>query len=154
MYKLKTIISDSYGFSVKVSLKNILPICGLFGSFLYATNMRTIQFEDYSLTSQTVSGPVAIGEPMRPLWILLSVPFEILMIAFGWGVWISAGSNCALRFAGGLLLVTYAVTVIAWPFSPMHLQGEETNISVSICKYLFKLYFKDENIYDTWRYRP
>ena len=43
------------------------------------------------------------------------------MIAFGLGVWGSAGRKRALRFVGGLL-VAYGVVGLAGPFFPIHLR--------------------------------
>jgi hypothetical protein len=52
---------------------------------------------------------------MVPLFLVYSV----LVIAFGVGVWESAGRQRALRVVGGLL-VAYGVVCLAGPFFPMH----------------------------------
>jgi hypothetical protein len=41
------------------------------------------------------------------------------VIAFGWGVWKSAGRDRSLRIVGGLL-VAYGSLGLLWPFAPMH----------------------------------
>jgi len=117
---METTISNSTGFSERVSLKQILLICGILSSLLYAAMMITIQYEGYSLTSQVPSELSAIGAPTRSLWIPLGFVYTVLMIAFGLGVWVSDGSNRALRVVGGLLLFTYGVLAFVWPFAPMH----------------------------------
>jgi hypothetical protein len=58
----------------------------------------------YSLTSQTISELSAIDAPSRPLWLALGLVYSLLLIAFGVGVWRSAGPKRALRVAGGLLV--------------------------------------------------
>ena len=75
----------------------------------------------YTIASQTVSELSAVGAPTRILWVLLSIPYTLLSIGFGWGVWKSGSTNHRLRIVGGLLLA-YSVLGIAWPFAPMHLR--------------------------------
>ncbi len=95
--------------------------CGIFSSLLYvAMNIFVPMFyAGYSSVTQTVSELSAIGTPTRMLWVILSVGYTLLVTAFGWGVWQSAGSNRYLRMAG-ILLFTYGITSILWPFAPMH----------------------------------
>lgn len=104
-------------------LRKILLICGIIASLHYiAINIFVpAQFPGYSIASQTVSELSAVGAPTRTLWILLCIPYTLLMIAFAWGVWKSAGGNRPLRIAGGLL-IAYAAIGILWPFAPMHLR--------------------------------
>jgi hypothetical protein len=102
-------------------LRKVLLVCGILSSLLYiAMNViGAMQFEGYSSISQTVSELFAIGAPSRPLWVLLGILYQVLMIAFGLGVWLSAGGKRALRIVGGLLLA-YGVIGLAGPFVPMH----------------------------------
>jgi hypothetical protein len=101
----------------------LLLISGIFSSLLYvAMNVFVpMQWEGYSSASQTVSELSAIGAPSRPLWVGLGIVYDLLLIAFGLGVWMSAGEKRALRVAGGLLVAIGAISP-AWP--PMHLRGE------------------------------
>lgn len=75
----------------------------------------------YNCASQTVSELSAIGAPTRLLWFWLCTPYTPLVIAFAWGVSKSAGQNCPLRIAGGLL-IAYGALGFLWPFAPMHLR--------------------------------
>jgi hypothetical protein len=75
--------------------------------------------EGYSRISQTPSELTAIGAPTRSLWMQLGAVYTVLVIAFGWGVWKSAGRDRALRIVGGLL-VAYGSLGLLWPFAPMH----------------------------------
>ena len=100
-------------------LRKILLVCGIVSSLLYvAMNIFVaMQWEGYSSASQTVSELSAIGAPTRPLWLSLGVFYTLLMIAFGWGVWVSAGRNRPLRIVGGLIIAYGAIG----PFCPpMH----------------------------------
>jgi hypothetical protein len=103
-------------------LRKMLLVCGILSSLLYvAMNiLGAMQYKGYSSGSQTVSELSAIGAPTRSLWGWLGPLYSLLVIAFGWGVWISAGRKRALRIVGGLIMVGFAVTGVAWLFAPMH----------------------------------
>lgn len=110
--------------------RKILLVCGILSSLLYvAMNIFVaMQFEGYSSVSQTVSELSAIGAPTRALWISLGALYTLLVLAFGLGVWLSAGRNRPLRGAAGLLLA-YGVVGFVWPFAPMHLRGTEITLT-------------------------
>jgi hypothetical protein len=105
-------------------------ICGILSSLLYvAMNIvAAVRYEGYSSVSQTVSELSAIGAPTRPLWVLLGIPYTLLVTAFGWGVWESAGRNRSLRVVG-VLLVSYGALGVLWAFAPMHLRGSEFTLT-------------------------
>jgi hypothetical protein len=114
-----TTISVPSGLSGKVLWKKVLLICGIVSSVVYvAVNMYVpAQYPGYQIASQTVSELSAIGAPTRTLWVILLSFYTLLIVAFGWGVWISAAGNRWLKIAGFLLIV-YAIIGLAWP--PMH----------------------------------
>jgi hypothetical protein len=101
-------------------LRKALLVCGVLSSLLYGTMMIAIRFEGYSPISQTVSELSAIGAPTRPLWMLLGPVYELLVVAFGVGVWVSARGKHALRVVGGLFVAFGVLGGLAWPFAPMH----------------------------------
>jgi hypothetical protein len=105
-----------------------LLLCGVASSLYYAlmTAYVTSQAEGYSSLSQVVSELSAIDAPTRGLWVTLGVPYMLLLMAFGWGVWLSAGPSRALR-AVGALYVAEALIGAFWP--PMHLRGAETTLT-------------------------
>ena len=100
-----------------------LLVCGILSSLLYVamTIFVAMQWEAYSSASQTISELSAIGAPTRSLWAVPGAIYTILVTAFGWGVWKSAGRSRALRIAGGLI-VAYGSLGVLWPFAPMHLR--------------------------------
>ena len=120
---MTTTISLSTGLSGKVLLTKVLLICGIISSLHYAAIniIVPMQWPAYNSASQTVSELSAIGAPTRALWNWLCIPYTLLVIAFAWGVWKSAGRNRPLRVAGGLMIAYGALGVI-WPFAPMHLR--------------------------------
>jgi len=93
--------------------------CGIASSLLYAVMMWGIRYEGYSPISQVPSELTAIGAPTERLWALLGPIYTLLIAAFGWGVWRSAGRNRTVRIVGGLVMA-YASLGILWPFAQMH----------------------------------
>jgi hypothetical protein len=100
-------------------LRKALLVCGIFSSLLYGTMIGAIRFEGYSPISQTVSELSAIGAATRTLWMLLGAAYDLLVLAFGAGIWVSAGGKRALRLVGGLV-VALGMLGWAWPFASMH----------------------------------
>ena len=100
-------------------MRRILLICGILSSLLYVGMVWLIQFEGYSRISQTPSELTAIGAPTRPLWMLLGSMYDVLIIAFGAGVWVSAHRKRALRVVG-ILLFAFGMLGVVWPFASMH----------------------------------
>ena len=100
-------------------LRKVLLVCGILSSLLYAAMIGAIRFEGYNPISQTVSELSAIGAPTRPLCMVLGAVYDALVLAFGLGVWASAGGKRALRVVGGLLLALGMFGWV-WPFASMH----------------------------------
>ena len=99
--------------------RKALLVYGILSSLLYVamTAFVALQWQGYSSAAQTVSELSAIGAPTRPLWVVLAIPYTLMVAAFGWGVWQSAGGNRSLRAVGALLMAQGAIG-LAWP--PMH----------------------------------
>src|ERR1700693_1810283 len=98
-------------------VRKVLLACGIVSSVLYvAMNVFVpMQWEGYSSASQTVSELSATGAPTRSLGVLPGAVYTVLMIAFGLGVWKSAGRMRALRIVGCLILA-YGSLGLIWPF--------------------------------------
>lgn len=94
--------------------------------YIAANIIVPTQFAGYSMMSQTVSELSAVNSPTRALWLALVVPYGFLLIAFGWGVWLSAAERTSLKVAG-VLLIAYGVLGFFWP--PMHLRGDEFTLT-------------------------
>jgi hypothetical protein len=102
-------------------VQKTLLFCGVLSSLWYvAINIIVpIQDPNYNITSQTVSELSAIDAPTRTLWVLLCIFYSLLLIAFGWGIWLSVGYNKKLRFVA-LVIIFDAIFGFFWP--PMHLR--------------------------------
>jgi hypothetical protein len=128
---MKTLIAGSNGMvgpamTRRSMVRKILLACGILSSLLYVGSdiLAAMLWEGYSYTDQMVSELRAIGAPTRPLLVPVLTVYTVLEIAFGVGVWGSAGRKRALRVTGGLLIGLAAVDLVA-PFFPMQLRGTE-----------------------------
>jgi Protein of unknown function (DUF998) len=110
------------------TLRKILLACGVLSSLFYAGMdvLAGTRWQHYSWISQEFSRLSAVGAPSRPVILALSPVYTSLVVAFGLGVWWSAGRKRALRVVGGSLVV-YGLVSLVWPqFFP-----EDHSMSVS-----------------------
>lgn len=100
-------------------VRQLLLVSGILSSLLYVVMniVAAMRYPGYSTSSQTVSELSAIGAPTRPLWLVLAAIYSGLLMAFGWGIRMSASGNRNLRTAGSLVII-YAVISLTW--RPMH----------------------------------
>ena len=102
--------------------RKALLACGAASTVFYfgMDVLAALLYDGYSYTDQTISELSAIGAPTRALWVPLGFVYGALVVAFGFGIWISAGQNRALRVVAGLVLAAGLVSLVAWPLAPMH----------------------------------
>ena len=110
-------------------LRKAQLLCGILASLLYAGTdiLAGMLWEGYSFADQAVSELSAIGAPTRPLVIPLYVAHDMLMIAFGLGVW-RCSRKRAQRVIGGLL-VGYTVVGMVGLLFPIHQRGAEATFT-------------------------
>jgi heme A synthase len=113
--------------------QKLLLICGILSSPLYIGTdiLGGILLEGYDFVSQYISELSAIGAPSRSLVIPLYIAYDILMIAFGIGVWTAASRKNALRLTGGMLIGFTVVGLVGLLF-PMHPRGVEATFTDTI----------------------
>jgi uncharacterized protein YndB with AHSA1/START domain len=99
--------------------RNLLLVCGIVSSLLYAAMIWAIGYEGYNPISQVPSELTAIGAPTRTVWMWLGAVYTVLVAVFGLSLWNSAGRSHAVRIVGGLILA-YASLGLLWPFAAMH----------------------------------
>lgn len=128
---MKAIIPDISELSGKVSLRQMLLICGILSIELYVGTdvLAAILWNDYSYTSQTVSELIAIDSPTRPFVIPFFVAYAVLVYAFGVGVWLSAGGKQVLRLTAIGMVGKEVLGLLVTLFFPIHLRGIEGTLT-------------------------
>lgn len=107
-----------------------LLIGGVISSVLYVASdiLASISYPGYVYADQMFSELLALGSPVRQYMIPAMNVYNLLVIAFGVGVWLVAGSKRSLRVTGALL-TTYGVLSAAGPYVPMHVRGTGTSLT-------------------------
>ena len=114
-------------------LRRGLLACGIAASLL-AVGTDVVAgrlWEGYDFIAQSVSELAAVGAPTRPLVVPLNLTYDALMIAFGAGVWASAGESRAQRVTASLVTGS-AVVSVAWAFFPMRVGEPPSSMSVAL----------------------
>jgi hypothetical protein len=109
-------------------IRKALFVCGILTSLLYVATLvlGPMRWEGYSSMSQTISELYAIDAPSRSLLLPIGIAYDVLLIAFGIGVWGAAGPKRGLRVTAAMLVVIGAIG-LWWP--PMHLRGAEKSLT-------------------------
>lgn len=105
----------------RMAFLKLLLVCGIVAPLLYVAMLVFVPlgWEGYNSASRVVSELSAIGAPTRSVWYPLGVIYTLLVVAFGWGIWLSTRGNRRLRAVGGLMIAC-GVFGLFWP--PMHLR--------------------------------
>ncbi len=112
-------------------LRNRLLLCGILASLLYVGTdiLAGTIYASYSFTDQAISELLAIDAPTRNLVVPLFTLYDILLIAFALGIWLSAGKKRVLRIMAGLMVGNAAIGLMLWNVFPMHMQGIEATFT-------------------------
>ena len=99
--------------------RKLLLLCGVLTALLYVgmNAFVPLRWPGFSSFSQTISELSAIDAPTRTLWVALGTAYAMLLMAFGYGVWLCVRRSRPLRIAGALIFADGAVCLF-WP--PMH----------------------------------
>jgi hypothetical protein len=110
------------------TVRRVLLACGVLSSLVYvaADLAAGLSSAGYSFASQTISELSAIGAPSRRIWLAFGIPYDLLLIAFGIGVFGCAGRKRGLRVSAALLIAIGAFGSL-WP--PMHMRGSVTTLT-------------------------
>jgi hypothetical protein len=114
-----------------MKVRNVLLICGILSPLLFVATdiLAGTLYAGYSFTSQAISELFAIGAPTSGLVVPLFTVYDVLLVAFALGVWVSAGRNRALRVMA-LMIVGNAVNgLVLWNFFPMHMRSAEVTFT-------------------------
>jgi Protein of unknown function (DUF998) len=87
--------------------RQILLGCGIVASVWWVAMdvVGSLRYPGYSYIDQTISELGAEGAPTRAFMTVLSgIPYAVLMIAFGLGIWITAGGRRTQRITAAVLI--------------------------------------------------
>ncbi len=115
-------------------VRKALLVCGILSSLLYVATLYygATQWAGYSSTSQAISELFAIDAPSRAVVVPLLVAYDVLLYAFGVGVWKSAGQKRVLRVAAVLIIAKEVFGLAATIITPMHMRGGEATLTDSL----------------------
>lgn len=104
----------------RTRLQRGLLLCGILSSLLYVamTIFVPMRWPGYDSASRVISELSAIDAPSRSWWVPLGMVWAVLVVAFGWGIWITARGSRLLRVLGGLMIAYGVFNMFPWP--PMH----------------------------------
>jgi hypothetical protein len=111
--------------------RRVLLLAGVLSPLLYAVAdvVAGMRWKEYSFRDQTISELGAIGAPSRPLFSILLIGVYLLLLAFGVGVWQSAGRSRRIRVVGALLIALAVMALTVGQLVPMRLRGSEQGLS-------------------------
>jgi len=110
-------------------VRKVLLFCGILSSLLYIIANDVIaatSYPGYSRISQPFSQLSATFAPSRTVLVPLIVLYELLIIAFGIGVWQSAQGKRLLRVTGGLVIAggILGLVALAFPMTQLDLRSD------------------------------
>lgn len=91
-----------------------LLACGIAASALWVGTdvLAGLLADDYDFISRSISELSASGAPTRSVVLPLNLAYDTLMVAFGAGVWRTAGSRRLVRITAGLVITQALVSVV------------------------------------------
>ncbi|MGE5606988.1 MAG: DUF998 domain-containing protein [Bacteroidota bacterium] len=113
--------------SGKSRLKKVLLFCGVLSSVFYVATdiLVSLQYQGYSIIDQNYSELLATGAPTRPIMLLISVIYNLLVGAFAVGIW-SLESPKRIARITGIMIAVYAILSMVTPlFFQMDMRGAE-----------------------------
>jgi len=103
----------------------VLLACGAASSVVYAATdiLASMRWQGYDWTARMVSDLLAVSAPTRSFIVVPMVLYNLLIFAFGTGVWSRAG-NRRLRIAGAILIAYGIVSMIGLFVFPLNYAAE------------------------------
>ena len=115
------------------SIRKLLLACGIASSLLYVAMdiIGAAAYPGYRFLSRAVSELSAINAPSRPFMLGLGLVYNVLVVAFSFGILASSANNRSLRITATLLMI-FGLLGFAAPFTPMHMRGTEFTYTDSL----------------------
>lgn len=124
---MKTTNTTSMVHSGKTQLKDVLLLCGVLSSIFYVATdiLVSWQYKGYSIIDQNYSELLATGAPTRPIMLMISVMYNLLVVAFAVGI-LSLDSPKRTTRVTGIMMLAYAILSMVTPlFFQMDMRGAE-----------------------------
>ena len=109
-------------FSLSNFWQKCLLYCGIFAPIVYLGTdwLAGWILKGYSFKTQSMSDLSAVGSPVRPIVVSLTLAACLLMIAFGIGIWLTEGHQLLARIVAVLVIGNAVTGFIATAFFPTH----------------------------------
>lgn len=113
--------------SGKSRLKKVLLFCGVLSSVFYVATdiLVSLQYQGYSIIDQNYSELLATGAPTRPIMLLISVIYNLLVGAFAVGIWSLESPKRIARITGIMIAVYAILSMVTHLFFQMDMRGAE-----------------------------
>jgi hypothetical protein len=111
--------------------RQVLLGCGIVAPVWWVAMdvVGSLLYPGYSYVDQTISELSAQGAPTRTFMMVFSgIPYLVLMIPFGVGIWLTAGGRRAQRITAALLLGEVVWGVVGGLAFPMAIRGHEETL--------------------------
>jgi hypothetical protein len=113
------------------ALTKVLLGCGIVGPAWWVGMdvVGSLRYPGYSYVDQTISELSAQGAPTKTFMLIFSgIPYLVLMLAFGVGIWVTAGESRAGRITAALVLGEVVWGVAGGLAFPMAMRGHEETL--------------------------
>lgn len=112
----------------------LLLVAGIASSALYLAMDAacSLRYDGYAYADQAVSELNATGAPTRTLFLAMSAGYNLLLTAFGVGVWRAAGHRRAGRIASSALIVSAALGMVTPVFFPLDVRGADATTRAAL----------------------
>lgn len=116
---------------VHPTLVKVLLGCGVVAPVWWVAMdvVGSLRYPGYSYVDQTISELSAQGAPTKTFMAAFSgIPYLVLMLAFGVGIWLTAGGRRAQRVTAALVLGEVVWGVVGGFAFPMAIRGHEETL--------------------------
>ncbi len=110
-------------------IRMLLLGCGVLSSLVWIGNdiVAGMLWQGYSFTDQAISELSGVGAPTRSLVVSVLLVYDVLLLAFGFGIWAQSRQR-ALRLIGGIMVTIGVLGLVGMPF-PLQLGVTEASFS-------------------------
>jgi hypothetical protein len=105
----------------------LLLFCGLFSSLFYVATdlLASWWYPGYSAADQNYSELLATGAPTRPFLLIVAVFYNLLVAAFGSGIWRAASPRRTAHITGVMMILYAIVSMVTPAIFQMDMRGAE-----------------------------